>query len=417
MNLTLPNTLLAVACLVAMGNALADCAADYTVQDAQRFYSEAQQLERAGKVRGALAKYVVAQSYTCDTNPVEADAAKHAAALALPLGTAAERKSDFQDAFDLYDAGGHYAAADRALMSLVRAKPDDPSLFTKAREVLEYRALPAFGSNHKALLAVTGAYRPDAKNLAEVIAMPAAGVQRALQKETAVLSEQYLRDRVQLKQSVPDDPTDARAMQKVMLAQQNFTQKYSTDPLKASRDALDLAYRWSVASNDQAFSRKVARELAERRELRASTLAQKFSGDPSLLEVAIDYYGGEGVDQAADAARVPPLKAQALKLGDAAMAAKRYTLAINYYDVADADAKAQAARDAQQRVAMARMQPSIDQMKKQAEALQKQYSDPAKVQAMRDQARAMEARFRQQQQANAKRGAKKADELEKELGL
>jgi hypothetical protein len=56
-------------------------------------------------------------------------------------------------------------------------------------------------------------------------------------------------------------------------------------------------------------------------------------------------------------------------------------------------------------------------MKKQAEALQKQYSDPAKVQAMRDQARAMEARFRQQQQANAKRGAKKADELEKELGL
>jgi len=283
--------------------------------------------------------------------------------------------------------------------------------------VLEYRALPAFSSNHKARLTVTGAYRPDAKNLAEVIAMPAAGVQRALQKETAVLSEQYLRDRVQLKQSVPDDPTDAGAMQKVMLTQQSFAQKYSTDPLKASRDALDLAYRWSVASNDQAFSRKVARDLAERRELRASTLAQKFSGDPSLLEAAIDYYGGEGVDQAANAARVLPLKAQALKLGDAAMAAKRYTLAINYYDVADADAKAQAARDEQQRVAMARMQPSIDQMKKQAEALQKQYSDPAKAQAMRDEARAMQARFSQQQQANAKSGAKKADELEKELGL
>ena len=250
MNLSLPNTLLAVACFVAMGNAFADCAADYTVQDTQRFYSEAQQLERAGKVRGALAKYVVAQGYTCDANPVEADAAKHAAALALALATAAEKKGDFQDAFDLYDAGGHYAAADRALMSLVRANPDDPSLFTKAREVLEYRALPAFSNNNKIRLAVTGAYRPDPKNLAEVFAMPATGVQRALQKETAILSEQYLHDRVQLTQSVPDDPTDAGAMQKAMLAQQNFAQKYSTDPLRASRDALDLAYRWSVASND-----------------------------------------------------------------------------------------------------------------------------------------------------------------------
>jgi len=55
-------------------------------------------------------------------------------------------------------------------------------------------------------------------------------------------------------------------------------------------------------------------------------------------------------------------------------------------------------------------------MKKQAAALQKEYSDPVKGQAMREQALAAQARFKQQQ-ANAKTSAKQADELEKELGL
>jgi hypothetical protein len=400
-----------------MGNAFADCSADYTVRDTQRFHSEAQKLEQAGNASGAFAKYVVAQSYTCETNPVEMDAARRAAALALPLGAAAEKKGDLQRALDIYDSGGHYAAADRVLMSLVRSRSDDPAIFTQAREVFEYRALPAFASNHQVLLGITGTYRPDPKNMAEVMAMPAIGAQRALQKEATLFNEQYLRDSVQLVQSRPDDPTDTDAMQRAVSAQQAFMQKYANDPLKASRDRLNLVHSWSAATTDQSLSRKLMQQLSERREQRVSMLIQKYSGSPALLGAAMDYYSGQGAEQTAIEARIPPVKAQALKLGDAAMAGKHYGLAADYYEVADADAKAEAARNELRRVAMAKMQPSIDQMKRQAEALQKQFSDPAKVQAMREQALAAQARFKQQQQTNTKTNAKKAEELEKELGM
>ena len=66
---------------------------------------------------------------------------------------------------------------------------------------------------------------------------------------------------------------------------------------------------------------------------------------------------------------------------------------------------------------MTKMQPSIDAAQRHAEELKKEYSDPAKVQAMREQAEAMRKSMQQQQQSNAKSNAKRADDLESELGL
>ena len=66
---------------------------------------------------------------------------------------------------------------------------------------------------------------------------------------------------------------------------------------------------------------------------------------------------------------------------------------------------------------MAAMQPSIDEMKRQAEQLRAQYSDPAKVKAMQEQARAMQATIKQEQAAAKQANKKSAAELEKELGL
>jgi hypothetical protein len=45
------------------------------------------------------------------------------------------------------------------------------------------------------------------------------------------------------------------------------------------------------------------------------------------------------------------------------------------------------------------------------------FSDPQKVKEMQEQARALQKRMQEQQQTNAKSNAKKADDLEKELGL
>jgi hypothetical protein len=339
----------------------------------------------------------------------------------LALGGAAEKKGAYEKAFDLYDKGGQYSAADRALMAWVRANPDEPWIFTKAREAFDYRTLPAFRSNNEIRLRATGAYQPDPKNIAEVFAMPAKGAERALQKEAAVFNEDYLRSYVQRVQARPDDPSNIAAMQAWMNSQQSFMQKWShyssEDPLKASRSALELVNAWSSATTDLALSEKLATQRNQRLEQRVATLTKSYSGAPELLEAAISYQLSVHTDDAAKRARATTIKLQASQLGDAANAAKRHGLAAEYYDVAGEETKAQAALDTQQKVAMTRMQPQIDQMKQQAEHLQKQYSDPAKVQAMKDQALAAQKSMQQQRQGNAKANAKKADDLEKELGF
>lgn len=426
MNIKLPATLFGVLCLGlscfgVTNNALADCGASGTLEATRYAYANGQKLERAGDNAGAFSAYMAAQEMTCEANPVEAPAAQRAAALALSLGAAAEKKGDYTKAFDFYDNGGHYAAADRALMASVRAKPDDPAMFTKAREILEYRALPSFQINYKIRLRATAAYQLDPKLLAELLAMPAKGAQRAFQAEAAAFNEEYLRGYVAQVQSRPDDPTDFAATQAWMNSQQSFSQKWSryspNDPLKAALEALSLVHSWSVATTDQALGEKLATQRNQRLEQRVAALTKSYAGAPELLATAVTWQLAIHTDDAVTRARVAAIKSQAAQLGNAASAKQRYGLAADYYEVADEDAKAQAARDTQQQLAMNKMQPQIDQMKQQAAQMQKAFSDPAKVQAMKDQALAAKKSLQQQQQTNAKANAKRADDLEKELSL
>jgi hypothetical protein len=418
MNFKTPALLLTLACAGLMNQAHADCAADATIADTQRAYAKAQQFEREGNKAAAFANYVAAQEGTCEANPVETAAAKRAAALALTLGAAAERQGNFERAFEIYDNGGQYTAADRVLMAWVRSQPDSRSVFEKARQELDYRALPAFHSNNAVRLSVTAAYHPNPLHLAEVLAMPGIGAQRALQKEMAAFNEQYLRDYMRLIQARPDDLTDSDAMQSFMNAQQDFSRTHTyEDPIKASRDALEQMQSWEAATFDQAVAARIRALRQQRLEQRIVLLTKSFAGAPQFLEAAKDYQRALRLDDAATKARLASVKAQAARLGDEAKANGRYTLAAEYYEVAEDDAKAAAVREAQQKLAMNKMQPSIDQMKKQAEAMQKQFGDPAKVQAMREQALAMQKSLQQQRQTNAENQAKSAAELEKELGI
>src|SRR5688572_22514342 len=106
------NTKRIAALIVAAGalsvtlQAQADCAGA-SVQDVKRRYANAQQLDKAGKLREALGAYAAATEYTCEANPVAAPAAKRAAEIALPLGQDAEKKKDYELAFVLYGDGGH----------------------------------------------------------------------------------------------------------------------------------------------------------------------------------------------------------------------------------------------------------------------------------------------------------------------
>lgn len=180
---------LLVGTLFLTGHAHADCAGD-TLADKKRNYERAQASERAGKEEDALRSYHAAEGYACEPhNPYEVDAAKRAAPLGLELGAAAEKKGDLRRASELYEAGGHFALADRVFMMMTRAEQDEPSTYQHALEHYRNREGAFVANNAAALQAVPG-YKLDPKYLAEVQAMPAKGVEHALDRERNAWNEQ-----------------------------------------------------------------------------------------------------------------------------------------------------------------------------------------------------------------------------------
>jgi hypothetical protein len=407
------TAILTVGIAFAPSSSNADCVGAST-STVKRSFAKAQELERGGNSEAALHAYVAAQEYTCDgPNPVELQAAQRAAALALPLAQAAEAAKDFERAYQLYDKGGHYAAADRAMLELIRSRPDDPELYTRAREFFDYRALPAFQANNKVTLRATGAYTPNPQHLAEVQTMPSNGAERALKAEAAAFNEQYLREYVEFVQSRPEELADQAAAQRYAVAANAFHKRWANDPLKASRDALALAHRWSIVTNDDAVSQRIFAKARERAEQRVVTITRSFSRAPELLDAAIEYQSMLQPDDATREARVAAIRQQAAKLGDEAAAQQRLGLAADYYRVARLDDKAQQMREQQQQLAMSRVQPSIDAARRQVEELQKAFSDPQKIKELQEQARQMQKALEAQQRANTN----SADDLERELGI
>jgi hypothetical protein len=405
--------------LLLIGRAHADCAGD-SLSDKKRIYERAQALERAGNKEDALRGYSAAQGYACEPhNPYEDDAAKRAAPLGLELGAAAEKKGDLRRAFQAYEDGGHYAVADRVFMQITRAEQDHPNAYQSALEHYRNRE-GAFISNNAAALRAVPGYKLDPKYMTEVRAMPAKGVERAIERERMAWNEQYLREYEQLIQSRPDDVLDADAMQRFGAAQQAFAQKWKdadADPTKASRRALESLKMWGMTGGDENLHKSAQARFDQLIEQRATTLRTAFHRAPKLLEEAMDYYRMRNGDAAQLEGELRAIRSQALQLANQANDKQRYMLASEYYGVAGERAKADAARAKQQQLSMQKMQPSIDEARKQAEELQKQFGDPSQVEAMRRQAEAARKNLQQQQQAAQKRNKQSADELEKELGL
>lgn len=413
-----PTTaVLLIGTLLLIGRAQADCAGD-TLDDKKRIYQRALASERAGKKEDALRGYRAAEGYACEpNNPYELDAAKRAAPLGLELGAAAEKNGDLRRAFEAYEDGGQFVLADRVFMMLTRAEQDQPSSYQTALEHYRNRE-GAFSANNAAALQAVPGYKLDPKYMAEVLAMPAKGVEHALEREHNAWNEQYLREYVQLIQSRPDDVLDSSAMQRFGASQQAFAQKWrDADPLKTSRRALDSMKMWGMTGSDDKHHQATQARFEQLVEQRATSLRTKFYGAPKLLEDAMDYYRARNSDEAQLNGELRAIRSQALQLADQANDKQRYLLASEYYNVAGDSAKAEAARTRQQQLAMQKMQPAMDEARKQAEELQKQFGDPAQVAAMRQQAEAARKSLQQQQQQAQKRNKQSADELEKELGL
>lgn len=402
-------------------SASADCpVTQKETQEILRAFPAAQAAEKANRPKDALVLYAQAQGYLCDGNPNAAAAARRAAVLAPPLAKVAEQQGAFEEAFELYEQGGHYAAADRALMALLRQRPDDVALVGRYITHFENRALASFAENHQPQIAAAGAYGVDAALRTELAAMPAKGIERALAKEKTSFDERYLAERMRLVQSRPEpSPANMEAVQAAMAAEQAFRQKYPVDLVQQAQEQLRLARRWaSIAPQGDTLVTQVdARTLAQA-EARAATLAASYAGAPEFLEAAASYYGS--VDHLKPAeARIAQLKKQASLLGDQARGRARYALAIDYYSFAGLSEKADATRAQQRQAAMQQMQPEIDAARKAAETIAGQF-DPATVEALKRQAAAAQAAAAAAAAGVTTRPAardKQTADMERELGL
>jgi hypothetical protein len=194
-----------------------------------------------------------------------------------------------------------------------------------------------------------------------------------------------------------------------------FMQKWPDELLKKSLAELNVLREWSEVERDPSVQASIKAQLVKRAEERAGALTTSYNGAPELLEAAKDY--ALAVDYLKPAEpRIAAIKSTAGKLGDEAAGLGQAGLAYNYFKVAGDRAKAQAVEERQKQLALQKMKPDIDDAKRAAAAMREQYSDPAKVEALRKQAQAMQAAM-QAQRPSAARAKQDAGDLQKELGL
>ena len=395
------RTSLAIALVgVAVASGLAHAACDVvSLYEAEGAYEEAVALERSGSVVAALAAYARASAPSpsseeegrdegaCPVSPLEIEAAWRAAALAGPLGRAAEQAARLEQAFGFYEAGGHFAAADRVLVALVRSRSEDFAFYDAAVRHFSRRALPAFAHNMRARLEVTGRYAPDPALLARLSDLPAKRALAALAAESKSFDEDYLRAVVRLEGTRAAASVDVSAMQAAAVARHEFAARWPSDPLAESRRLLRSAREWASRDQNTARGRGFATRVALRYADRAHLLVQAYSAAPALLVAAMDYHRESRSDVAAVAAELARVRTVARQLARQSADAGHYRAAAEYYDAAGDHALAAAARETQYAttfslspvVVNARSQAmgtvSPFGTREQAEALERQFAD------------------------------------------
>lgn len=381
-----------------------------TVAEVREAFSRGNTHEQKKQWEAAVEAYLDAQADVCgQPNPVAADAARRAAPIAERLAERAKAAGRTvggpeRGAYEWYEAGGHYARSDAVLLQAVRANPDDRVLYERARTHFSGRGVPSFLTNNRHRIAATRPYTPNPDTYREILAMPAKALARALEKEEKLFDRAYLKAFVALAQSRPDNPADFAAMQKAQSDEQAFARRWGEDPIGKARRELDSAQQWLRFMPEE--SKRWRSRLRARAAERGHELLGKWYQAPELLTAAADYF-----QLAEDVSGVDKVKRRAGELGERSQGDGRMLLAVQYFRVAGEDERAE------QAIAMARenaaggMQPSIEAQRRYAEQMRQDYSDPARIEAMRREA---EAALRQMQQ---QQGSAKADDLERELGL
>lgn len=401
---------------------LADCVADISAAEAREIYQEAIQLEAAGKLWDALLKYDIAQGYVCDDggNPVAKQALGKAIALGSQQGKMEEQKGNFYKdgkpvgAFQWYEKGSRFAAADKVLVAALKKAPTNMQLSAFAQEHFKVRAQDYFKANNKTAISMTGGYLLDPTFDPYVVSLPPTNIERLLSSYTTVLPDAYLQAFAKLEQQKdaikPGDMMGAMSLQQ---ASTQFQQQWKTDRIEDVRKAFDEAHSWTQQIRDYKEADVWRTKIDQARLTHADRISKSYSGTVKLVESALEFYR-----QLDKNTQIATLEQKARSYADQAMAAAQYQRASDFYSlIGDYDKEEQA---------RAKIDAQRDQMAKDAEMgsaaqiaeMQKMYSDPKKIQQLQKQAQEMQKQLDEQhKKGTSAEYQKETDELEDELGL
>lgn len=412
--------LLVIASAAPLG--LADCVADLSVADAQQAYQQGINLEAQGQLWVAINKYDVAQGYVCEDggNPVAKQALTKAIALGSKQGKLEEQKGNlFKDgkpagAFQWYEKGSQFAAADKVLVAALKKAPTNMQLSAFAQEHFKVRAQDYFKVNNKMAISLTGGYTLDPTFDPYVVSLPPTNIERLLNSYSTVLPDAYLQafaKREQQKDAIK--PGDMMGAMNVQQAATQFQQQWKTDRIEDIRKAFDEAHSWTQQIRDYKEADVLRAKIDQARLAHADRISKSYSGTVKLVESALEFYR-----QLDKEAQISALEQKVRSYADQAMATAQYQRASDFYSlIGDYDKEEQA---------RAKIDAQREQMAKDAEMgsaaqiaeMQKMYSDPEKIQQLQKQAQEMQKQLEEQRKKGASAEyQKETDELEDELGL
>lgn len=400
----------------------ADCVADLSVTDAQRAYQQGTTLEAQGQLWDAINKYEVAQGYVCEDggNPVAKQALTKAIALGNKQGKIEEQKGNlFKDgkqagAFQWYEKGSQFAAADKVLISALKKAPTNLQLSAFAQEHFKVRAQDYFTSNNKMAIDLNGGYKLDPSFDPYVISLPPANINRLLDSYSTLLPDTYLQAFAKLEQQ--KDAIKPGDMMGAVSAQQmatQFQQQWKSDRIEDIRSAFSEAHSWTQQIRDYKEADALRVKIDQARLAHADRISKSYAGTAKLLESALDFYR-----QLDKETQIKALEQKARSYADQAMSAAQYQRASDFYYLIGDYEKEQQAR--------AKIEAQREQLAKDAEMgsaaqiaeMQKMYSDPKKIQELQKQAQEMQKQMEEQRKKGASAEyQKETDALEDELGL
>lgn len=401
---------------------LADCVADLSVADAQRAYQQGANLEAQGQFWDAINQYDFAQGYVCEDggNPVAKQALSKAIELGNKQGKIEEQKGNlFKDgkpvgAFQWYEKGSHFAAADKALIAALKKTPANVALSAFAQEHFKVRTQDYFTSNNKMAIGMTGGYKLDPSFDPYVVSLPPTNINRLLNSYSTLLPDAYLQALAKLEQQKDAiKPGDMISAMNAQQAATQFQQQWKTDRIEDIRKAFDEAHSWTQQIRDYKEAEALRAKIDQARLAHADRISKSYSGTAKLLESALEFYR-----QLDKETQIKTLEQKARTYADQAMTAAQYQRASDFYSLIGDYDKEQQAR--------AKLEAQGEQLAKDAQMgsaaqiaeMQKMYSDPKKIQELQQQAQAMQKQMEEQRKKGASAEyQQETDALEDELGL